>query len=130
MRTRILPALAVSAALVLSACGGGGDSTSGDTNGDGDNGGGASTFTVKTTEYAFDPADLTIPADTDVTVVVDNTAGVIEHDFTVEDEDVTIHANPGQTTEGTVELAAGSYVFFCSIPGHRQAGMEGTLTVS
>jgi len=29
----------------------------------------------------------------------------------------------------TLDLKAGTYTFYCSVPGHRQAGMHGTLVV-
>lgn len=35
----------------------------------------------------------------------------------------------GGTSTVTVTLKAGSYTFYCPVPGHRQAGMQGTLTV-
>jgi plastocyanin len=35
----------------------------------------------------------------------------------------------GGTKALTLNLKAGTYTFFCSVPGHRQAGMQGTLTV-
>jgi plastocyanin len=35
----------------------------------------------------------------------------------------------GATKDVSVTLKPGTYKFYCSVPGHRQAGMEGTLTV-
>jgi uncharacterized cupredoxin-like copper-binding protein len=35
----------------------------------------------------------------------------------------------GATDSATLNLNPGSYVFYCSIDGHRARGMEGTLTV-
>jgi plastocyanin len=57
----------------------------------------------------------------------------LEHNVTVESSSGKIlGATPtfkGGTKVLTLELKAGTYKFFCSVPGHRQAGMEGTLTV-
>lgn len=84
--------------------------------------------TVVASEFAFEPADVSIPADTDVAITLEN-AGVVEHDIQVDELDVHIHADPTETTTDTVDLPAGTYEFYCSIPGHRSSGMEGTLTV-
>jgi plastocyanin len=57
----------------------------------------------------------------------------IGHNVTVESSAGKIlGATPtfqGGTKTLTLDLKAGTYKFFCSVPGHRMAGMEGTLTV-
>jgi Uncharacterized copper-binding protein len=68
-----------------------------------------------------------------VTFAVTN-AGKIPHDLVVSGSGVTGSAktpllNPGQTAKLTVTLAAGSYTLYCSVPGHRAAGMSAKLTV-
>jgi plastocyanin len=57
----------------------------------------------------------------------------VEHNVTIAKGTTVLGATPtfvGGTKTVTVSLKPGTYTFFCSVPGHRQAGMEGTLTVS
>jgi plastocyanin len=57
----------------------------------------------------------------------------VEHDVTISSGSNVLGATPTfikGTKTLTLTLKAGTYTFYCSVPGHRQAGMEGTLTVS
>lgn len=70
-----------------------------------------------------------------VTVILTNVGGA-QHDFTIDeaygdnDHVPPDLVKPDETVEGVLELFAGSYTFYCSVPGHRQQGMEGTLSVA
>lgn len=122
--------LFLAAVLVLAACGGGEDAGDGGDGGDGAPA--ASQVAVTgTNSLAFEPSELTTSAG-EITVALTAEDGV-NHTFVVEDAngDVTVvEAAPGETASGTITLAAGTYTFYCDVPGHRDAGMEGTLTVT
>lgn len=58
--------------------------------------------------------------------------GSINHNVTFEGVnhgEPVVEAGGGETATGTLELAPGTYTYFCGVPGHRAAGMEGTLVV-
>lgn len=65
------------------------------------------------------------------TVIELQNNGGLEHDFAIAEsgEEPVVVAQPGQTARGAIELDAGTYTYYCSVPGHREAGMEGSLTV-
>jgi plastocyanin len=67
-----------------------------------------------------------------VTITFTNSSP-LEHNLTVAEGTKVLGATPtfkGGSKTLTLTLKPGKYVFYCSVPGHRQAGMEGTLSVS
>ncbi|MEA2403331.1 MAG: hypothetical protein QOK00_3734 [Thermoleophilaceae bacterium] len=148
----ILAALLATVALIGAGCGGGDNNNNGSSSSSessGASGNGAET-TDTTTESSgggggaasklklvadpggalkFDKTSLSTKPGK-VTITMDNQSGV-PHAVEVEGngvEKVTKTVTKG-TADVTVDLKAGKYDFYCPVDGHRQAGMEGTLTV-
>ena len=82
-------------------------------------------------DLAFEQDSLAASAG-EVTISLTNDASV-PHDVVIEgpegDLGATDQISGGDTSEVSVELEPGEYTFYCSVPGHREAGMEGPLTV-
>jgi len=90
----------------------------------------ATVVDVTATDLAFDPSSITIDAGQPTNVRLTN-EGQVFHDLTIPDLDVTIAAEPGETvTAGITVDTPGTYEFLCTVPGHADAGMRGSLTVS
>ncbi len=79
---------------------------------------------------------ITIPANTDVKIELKN-EGAAQHTFVISDHnnkdvknlDINVAVNPGETGETTINAPAGTYYYWCDIPGHEAAGMWGILKV-
>ncbi len=135
----LLLSLLALGAIGLAACGGDDDTTSADTTAAPTDttatGGGGATISVSADpggQLAYTETELTAAAGDD-TIEFDNPAS-IDHDVRIEDADGNdiggTDTVSGGSTSGTVTLEPGTYTFFCSVDGHRDAGMEGTLTVN
>jgi plastocyanin len=140
----------VLASVALVACGGGSDNSSsttattggGETTSEGaagagakeEGGGGSSTLEFEADpggQLAFTTTEATAKAGT---VTIDfNNPQPLPHDVKIESSDGEEIGGTDTVSEGsdsaTVNLKPGTYTFFCSVPGHREAGMEGTLVV-
>ncbi len=85
-------------------------------------------ITVIGTEFAFNPDTMVL--NQGATITFDN-QGVVIHNIEIEGvPGFKLEAEAGMAASGTLDVAPGEYLTFCSIPGHREAGMEGTLTVA
>jgi uncharacterized cupredoxin-like copper-binding protein len=139
--------LLAATALIAAGCGGSDDNSSDNSSNDSsgaqgnttdtttsDGGGGGGSSTVKLTAdpggaLKFDKTRLSAKAGK-VTVVMDNPSQT-PHAVEVEGKGVEQETKTltGGTAKMTVDLKPGKYEFYCPVDGHRQAGMEGTLTV-
>ena len=112
--------------LALAACGGGGGAAAGA-------GQPAGSTKVSMSEFKFTPG--TIEVKSGITLFLVN-EGSAPHDMVVTDASGAIKAKsslvqPGNSTTFAIDnLPAGSYRVYCDVPGHKDAGMTGRLTVS
>jgi plastocyanin len=139
----LLALVLASAALV--ACGDDDGTTTTDTGGEATNGaatggggggaGGGSTIQIEADPeggLAYTTTSVSAKAG-DLTIAFTNPQPV-GHDVEVEDESDEDLGKTEVITESSEsvtikDLKPGKYTFYCSVPGHREAGMEGTLTV-
>jgi plastocyanin len=147
MRAFSLIALFCAFAIPVAGCGGDDD----------DNGGGGGSGAATTTESSgggassggggggetlkiaadpggalkFDKSSLTAKAGK-VTIVMDNPSS-LPHAVEIEGNGVEVAGDTVEkdgVSKASAELKAGKYEFYCPVDGHKQAGMEGTLTVN
>ena len=85
------------------------------------------TLEVTAVDLGFQPTNLSVDAPGTYAVSLKNT-GTIVHNITFADG-TAISAEAGQTATGTVAVPAEGLSFLCSIPGHADAGMKGTISV-
>ena len=76
----------------------------------------------------FAPDSITVQRGQEVTI---NLQGAGTHTFTIDELgiNVPLSGSADESVTFTPEQA-GTYAFYCAIPGHRQQGMEGTLIVT
>lgn len=90
----------------------------------------AGTWVVEGNDLKFDQAPTMLPAG-EVTIGLDNKGG-LPHNVVfegVQGDKPIVNSEGNDSDTGKVTLQAGTFTYYCSIPGHRGGGMEGTVTV-
>jgi plastocyanin len=81
---------------------------------------------------AFQQTKLTASAGS-VTIVFENASSVPHNVMIADSTGKIVGSTPTITAASrtlTLKLAKGAYTYYCGVPGHRQAGMQGTLTIN
>ena len=83
-------------------------------------------------DFTLDPKDVSVQGA--VSLAVTN-EGPTVHNIAIRDDagavvGTTKDLKTGESETLTVEIPAGTYTLFCSLPGHESLGIKGTLTVS
>ena len=140
MRALSLIALLCAFAIPIAGCGGddddgssGGGASTSTSSGGGASGGAAQTLKIAAEPSGalkFDKSSLTAKAGK-LTIVMDNPSD-LPHAVAIEGNGVDVDGktvNKGGVSTAAADLKAGKYEFYCPVDSHKQAGMEGTLTV-
>jgi plastocyanin len=135
---RWMTLLAVTALLALAGCGGsdekstGSSSSSSSSNSSASSGGGETLkLAADKSALKFDKSTLTAKAGK-VTLEMSNPSEV-PHAVAIKGNGVDVDGKTvghGETSTASTDLKAGTYTFYCPVPGHEAAGMKGTLTVN
>ncbi len=87
------------------------------------------TVEVDAGDLTFRPDQLRVTAGVSVAITLRSTD--IEHDLTIDDADFSLHVGANETGSDELRIdEPGTYSAYCSVPGHRAAGMEMTVTVT
>jgi uncharacterized cupredoxin-like copper-binding protein len=117
---------------ILAGCGGGaGNPSGGSKKSDGAAGPAAKTVGVKETEYELTPDKITLNKPGTYVFEARNT-GSVTHALEIEGkgvEEETEDLGAGESAKLRVALKPGKYEIYCPVGGHREQGMEGTVTV-
>lgn len=95
--------------------------------------GGGGTLKIETASSGFAFSSDTAESEAGEVTVDFNNGQSVPHDVAFEDSSGKTVGQTEVIAEGedsaVVNLKPGTYTFFCTVPGHRESGMEGTLTV-
>ena len=80
-------------------------------------------------EMAFVPDTIEVSPDTPRTVTLANEGGIV-HDLVFDDGWSSGEVQPGRSVEVDLPGFAETTTGWCTVPGHRDAGMELTVTVA